>query len=354
METRIIKIESSAIDPGKISEAAEAIKRGGLVAFPTETVYGLGADALNEQAVADIFTAKGRPPDNPLIVHISVLDEIYRVAAEVPAIVKELSSRFWPGPLTLVVKKSALVPHIVTAGLDTVAVRMPSHPIALALIKACGRPIAAPSANLSGKPSPTDAEHVVQDLYGKVDIIIDAGSASVGLESTVFDITVSPPVILRPGGITGEQLQAFLGSQVKLQVEEYTADKGIPRSPGMKYKHYSPAADMLVVEGDPGSMSLKIARLAADHVSRGHKTAIIATDENVWRYRTPGGPACDIFGMGRQSAPETIAKGFYGLLRNLDSLGYEVIIAEAVNKDGIGAAIMNRMYRAAGNHIIKV
>jgi tRNA threonylcarbamoyl adenosine modification protein (Sua5/YciO/YrdC/YwlC family) len=249
LKTEIIKIDSSNIEMDKIAYAADVIRSGGLVAFPTETVYGLGANALDQEAVKKIFKAKGRPADNPLIVHISDKSEVNRLVTGMPPDAPRLMETFWPGPLTLVMKKSEIVPHIITAGLDSVAVRMPSHPVAMALIAESGTPVAAPSANTSGKPSPTMPEHVIEDMSGKVEIIIEAGSTNVGLESTVLDLTVVPPVILRPGGITPAQLLEVL-KEVDVDPGLFSNNiKGIPpKSPGVKYRHYSPKADVMVVD----------------------------------------------------------------------------------------------------------
>ena len=252
MKTQIIKIDTSTSNWDKqLDQAAEVLRSGGLVAFPTETVYGLGANALDEEAVKSIYRAKGRPSDNPLIVHIADTAAVKDLTDSIPGTAQALMDAFWPGPLTLVMPRSSLVPDIVTAGLDTVAVRMPSHPIASALIKKAGVPVAAPSANSSGRPSPTLARHVIEDMMGKIDVIIDGGNAEVGVESTVLDITVDPPVILRPGGVTLEQLRHVLGNVISDQTPGISDMAGTPKSPGMKYRHYSPKATMLLIQGDP-------------------------------------------------------------------------------------------------------
>lgn len=351
MKTEIIKLDINNMDMDKLKFAAEVLKRGGLVAFPTETVYGLGADALNEQAVKSIFYAKGRPSDNPLIVHIADMLPLKDIVREIPAAASKVMETFWPGPITLVMKKSGIIPDVITAGLDTVAVRMPSHPVALALIKLSGIPIAAPSANTSGRPSPTCAKHVIEDLFGKVDVIIDAGSTEVGLESTVLDVTADPPMILRPGGVTKEQLQKLFGT---VSADPASVEKGIksdvtPRSPGMKYKHYSPKADVMVFEGELGKVVGKINEVAADFIKQGETVGVLATDQTKTQYHTQ-----NVISMGDRQNPETIASSLFYALREFDEAGVDIILAEAVERKGIGLAVMNRMNKAAGFNIIKV
>ncbi len=351
MRTEIIKLDRDNPDPDKLIKAAEVLRAGGLVAFPTETVYGLGANALDEKAVRSIFEAKGRPSDNPLIVHIAEKVQVAGLVKEIPEAADILMDKFWPGPLTLVLKKSSCVPDIITAGLDTVAVRMPSHPVALELIRLAGVPVAAPSANLSGKPSPTIAGHVIEDLSGRVDIILDAGDAKVGLESTVLDLTVHPPVILRPGGVSRGQLAGELG--------EIGVDPGIlsskgpvpaPKSPGMKYTHYAPKAEVIIVQGTLKAMQNKIEEMAADFADKGVEAGIMATDQTKNQY--PAGYS--LISLGDRKNPETIAANLFGSLRRFDELGVKVILAEAVEEEGIGAAVMNRMRKAAGNRIVEV
>lgn len=349
MKSEVIKIDKNDIDLYKLRYAAGIIKSGGLVAFPTETVYGLGADALNEEAVKSIFTAKGRPSDNPLIVHIADKSDVKRLVRGITSDAALLMDRFWPGPLTLVMDRSDEVPGIITAGLGTVAVRMPAHPVALALIKLSGLPVAAPSANISGKPSPTTAKHVIEDLSGRVDVIIDAGSCEVGLESTVLDITVQPPVILRPGGVTPAQLGQVIkdvGIDPAL-MQKVTGDVK-PKSPGMKYTHYSPKADVVVVEGKPENIVRKISQLIEEYGSHGVKVGVLATDQTKDTY-----PPVEIISAGDRRNPETIAANFFRSLREFDERGVQLILAEAVENTGIGLAIMSRMNKAAGFNIIK-
>ena len=351
MRTEIIKVDINT--PGwdrQLDYAADVIKRGGLAAFPTETVYGLGANALNEKAVTGIFAAKGRPSDNPLIVHIADQRELESLTSSVPSCAAGLIYAFWPGPLTLVMPKASSVPGVITAGLDTVAVRMPSHPVALALIKKSGVPVAAPSANVSGRPSPTLASHVIEDLDGKVDVIIDGGKVEVGLESTVLDITAEPPMILRPGGITYEQLRGQLG-EVRFDPSLLPGGKAVsvPRAPGMKYRHYAPKAKVVIVQGSFPNVVEKINSLSRQNGEAGIKTGILATDESKEHY---GGAY--VVSMGSRKSPATIAANLFESLRYFDGTDIQMIIAEAIDGDGIGMAVMNRLDKAAGHNIIKV
>jgi L-threonylcarbamoyladenylate synthase len=346
LKTEIIKLDVNNINQDKLKYAAEVLKDGGLVAFPTETVYGLGANALNENAVENIFKAKGRPNDNPLIVHISdyiALDKIVQNISENASLVM---NKFWPGPITLVLDKSPNIPLIITAGLPTVAVRLPSHPIALALLSACGLPIAAPSANISGKSSPTSAEHVIHDLNGKVDVIIDAGNCSVGLESTVLDVTVNPPIILRPGAITASQIEAVLG-KVIFDATGNKGDSTVPKAPGMKYTHYSPKAKLIVVEGQLEHIVMKIKELKSKFELDGLNVGILATEQTKDYYNSK-----EIISLGDRSTPDVIASNLFYSFREFDKRNVQVIIAEAVDNSGIGSAIMNRMVKAAGHNVI--
>lgn len=334
----------------KIRFAADVIRNGGLVAFPTETVYGLGANAFDETAVKRIFEAKGRPSDNPLIVHIADKDKVRELAAVIPPVSVMLMDAFWPGPLTLVMHKSPAVPPVITAGLDTVAIRMPVHPIALALIKACGLPVAAPSANISGRPSTTRAEHVIEDLFGKVNVIIDGGSADVGLESTVLDVTVNPPMILRPGGVTAEQLESLLGGiavDPVLSIE--STESTVPKSPGTKYTHYSPKAKLIVVEGDLERVACEINRLIEVNILKGLNVGVLATDQTKHLY-----PGAKVISAGDRLNPETIASNLFNALREFDRTDVQLILAEAVDDSGVGFAIMNRLSKAAGYNIVRV
>ncbi len=337
------------MDMDKLRHAAEVLKGGGLVAFPTETVYGLGADALNETAVRGIFEAKGRPSDNPLIVHISDKNDVDCLVKEIPSEAGLLMDEFWPGPLTLVMYKSPAVPSIISAGLDTVAIRMPSHPVAAALIRESGLPIAAPSANTSGRPSPTIVRHVIEDLSGRVDIIIDAGPANVGLESTVLDVTVTPPLILRPGGITREQLEGVIhGVGIDPALSARHSGNLKPKSPGMKYRHYSPKAEMILIVGGLQDVVGKIRNLAVDYRDKGRTVGILATEQTKEYYRD-----FKVISSGDRQRPETIASNLFRYLREFDSMGVDLILAEGIESVGIGLAVMNRMSKAAGYNIIK-
>ena len=324
------------------------IREGGTVAFPTETVYGLGADALNPEAVGKIFWAKRRPADNPLIVHVDDVAWLGRLAERVPGEALRLAERFWPGPLTLVLRKSGEVPDITTAGLETVAVRMPRHPVALALIRESGRPIAAPSANLAGRPSPTTAQHVAEDLMGRIDLILDGGPTEIGVESTVIDLTSHPPQILRPGGVSLEELREVLGEVELHPAALGKAEERRPKSPGMKYRHYAPRAELIVVEGDPERVPVKIEEIARGYRALGRRVGILATDENLGRYRS--GKAVS---MGSRRDPETIARNIFRVLRELDREGVDIIIAEGIPEEGIGLAVMNRLRKASGFNIIR-
>ncbi len=349
-QTLVLKVDSENPDPAKIKTAADIIQKGGLVAFPTETVYGLGADALNPQAVLALFEAKKRPLDNPPIVHVASAEEVDTLAETVPKKALLLMKEFWPGPLTLVFKRSKTVPDVTVAGLDTVAVRMPQHKVALALIIESGRPIAAPSANLAGKPSPTNAKHVFEDLNGRIDAILDGGATRIGVESTVLDLSVDPPVLLRPGGISFEALKRVLG-EVRLHpfVE---AEKELPmekiRSPGMKHKHYAPKAEVILVEGSVPAVMDKVKELTQYHLGKGKKVGILATDETQTAYK-----ADVVASLGSRFNLAAIARNLFRLLREVDAEGVDVIIAEGVPAEGLGLAVMNRLRKASGYHIIK-
>lgn len=342
MHTEILVLDGSQNDINKIQKAGKIIREGGLVAFPTETVYGLGANALDVQAVKGIFKAKGRPSDNPLIVHIYKMEQVNELTHGVTDDTKKVMKKFWPGPITFVLPKSQLIPKNVTAGLSTVGLRMPDNKIALELLKAAQVPIAAPSANISGKPSPTTAQHVIDDLYGKVDIIIDGGDSTVGVESTVIDMTLPKPAILRPGGITPEKLEKAIGEIYFASVfENVEEDSFKPKAPGMKYKHYSPKAEVIVVTGE--NLIEKILKLAEEHSQKGISVGIMCTEKNMdsfSKYRT--------FCMGNDKRPIEIAQGLFNTLRRFDSTDVDIIIAEGILDEGIGLAIMNRLCKAAG------
>lgn len=345
MNTQIFEVKEAAPDLKKLETCAAILRGGGVVAFPTETVYGLGANGLSPEAIEKIFQVKGRPSDNPLILHVYGIDDVYPLVEEIPTHGKRLMEAFWPGPLTLILKKSKIVPKEVTAGLDTVAVRVPSHPIARELIRLTGLPIAAPSANLSGKPSPTQGAHVLKDLSGKVDGIILAGSSQVGIESTVVDLTVDPPMILRPGGITKEMLQEV--------VPQVIADPGFhgkdlkPKAPGMKYTHYAPRAQVTLFEGPLEEMVKAINRMAEAYLDQGVSVGIICTEETRDNYSQG-----IVKSMGSRSAMEEIAANLFRVLREFDETDVEMILGETVTETGLGTAIMNRLKKAAGYRII--
>lgn len=332
-----------------IKKAGGIIKDGGLVAFPTETVYGLGADALNEQAAKKIYAAKGRPSDNPLIVHIADMEAIGRITQAIPGKAKIAADAFWPGPLTMIFRKSAEVPMGTTGGLDTVAVRMPDHEIARELISAGGGYVAAPSANTSGRPSPTSAGHVETDMEGKIDMIIDGGSVDIGVESTILDMTVEPPMILRPGAVTREMLEALIGPVAVDRTLISDSSAEAPKAPGMKYRHYAPKAELVVVRGEIPRVVCEIRRLAGERIREGRKVGIIATEETVARY-TQGDVKC----IGTREDESTIASHLYGILREFDSDGVDYIYSEAFDAKGIGSAVMNRLMKAAGQHVTEV
>ncbi len=352
MKTTVWHVDVISPDSAIIRKAAEIIRNGGLVAFPTETVYGLGADALNAEAVSALFEAKRRPLDNPPIVHVSKRVTVERLVKTIPSKANVLMERFWPGPLTLIFKRSTAVPDVTVAGLDTIAIRMPRHNVALALIEKCGCPIAAPSANLAGKPSPTTVSHVVADLGGRIDAVLDAGSTEVGVESTVLDLTVDPPEVLRPGGTPYEALVEVLG-QVELNPAA-VADSALPvekaRSPGIKHKHYSPNAEVIVVEGELMAVVDKINGLAARYKEESKKLGVLCTDETVGSYAG----VCVLKSLGSREDLASVARSLFRLLREFDEEGVDVIIAEGVSSEGLGLAVMNRLRKAAGYKIIKV
>jgi L-threonylcarbamoyladenylate synthase len=349
-QTLMLKVNAENPDQAKIQIAAQIIQNGGLVAFPTETVYGLGADALNPKAVLALFEAKKRPLDNPPIVHVANISEVYPMVTSVPDKAELLMKQFWPGPLTIIFKHSKLVPSVTTAGLDTVAIRMPKHKVALELIKQSNCPIAAPSANLAGKPSPTTASHVYEDLNGRIDAIIDGGDTNIGVESTVLDLSVEPPMLLRPGGTPFEALKNVLGD-VKLH-PFVQAEQELPlqqiRSPGMKHKHYAPRAEVILVEGSVQAVIGKVKELAEAYKRKGAKVGILATDETQSAYQ-----ASIIRSLGSRFNLASVAQSLFRLLREVDAQNVDVIIAEGVPSEGLGLAVMNRLRKASGYRIIK-
>jgi len=349
-QTLLLKVDSENPNPATIQTAAEIIRKGGLVAFPTETVYGLGADALNAEAVLALFAAKKRPLDNPPIVHVANAEEVGSLVLEVPPNAKVLMEKFWPGPLTLIFKRSGIVPKETVAGLDTVAIRMPKHKVALELIRQSRCPIAAPSANLAGKPSPTTAQHVYEDLNGRIDAILDGGDTNIGVESTVVDLSVDPPMLLRPGGTPFEALKNVLGD-LKLhpfvEAEQELSLQQI-RSPGMKHKHYAPKAKVILVEGKVPAVTAKIKALTESYKVEGKKVGILATDETQRAYR-----ADVVKSLGSRSNLATVAQNLFRLLREVDAENVNIIIAEGVSSEGLGLAVMNRLRKASAYHIIK-
>lgn len=343
MQTLFWLLDKDSPEPDIINAAAKIIINGGLVAFPTETVYGLGANALDGRAVKKIFAAKGRPGDNPLILHVSDLDMVYRFAGEVSDKALILMKKFWPGPLALVLPGSSKIPKEVSAGLSTLAFRMPDHPVALALIRQVGVPIAAPSANLSGKPSPTTAGHTYSDLKGKIEAVLDGGPSGMGVESTVLDLTREIPVILRPGGVTLEQLRALVG-RVDLDSSITNPEEAIeqPRSPGMKYRHYAPEAPVILIEGAEEKVTAEIKRLLEDYGKEGKIVGVLCREGNQDKY-----PGSVCISAGSYQDFSSVAAALYNALRQFDQTGVEVILAEGVEPTGLGLAVANRLRRAA-------
>lgn len=350
MKTKVVTIHPNQVEVAKMKEAAALIARGELVAFPTETVYGLGGDALRPEAAKKIYEAKGRPSDNPLIVHISEYADLQRIAKEIPPQAKALSDAFWPGPLTMIVKKKDTVPDTTTGGMDTVAVRMPNHPVALALIRESGCLIAAPSANTSGRPSPTEASHVAEDMEGRIPMILDGGPVGIGIESTIIDLTEEKPMVLRPGYITPEMLSEVLQEEVMIDPGLIASDDTKkPKAPGMKYRHYAPKAQLVIVDGEPSDVVEKINELVQAKKRQGQKIAVIATEESCGSY-----DADVVLCIGKRTDEDQIAQHLYKLLRECDSLEADYIYSECFQTPRIGQAIMNRLLKAAGHTVIKV
>lgn len=348
-ETRVIALDRDYPKMDLLESAAAVLRAGGLVAFPTETVYGLGANATDADAVAGIFRAKGRPADNPLIVHVANRDSLQQIVSSIPPEAERLMERFWPGPLTLILPKAPGVPDIVTGGLGTVAVRMPDHPVAIALIQGAGIPVAAPSANLSGRPSPTSPEHVLEDLAGRIDMLLDAGETGLGLESTVLDLTVDPPVILRPGGVTPDQIAEVIGPVAVDRTLEGTEAGERPRSPGMKHAHYAPQAQLFVVTGSPMMIPVKVDEMSLEFQREGKRVGILCGFENRGRYL-----AHVVLEYGSHADLPAVASSLFGSLRAFNRHEVDVIVAEGVSEEGIGLAIMNRLRKAAGGRVIEV
>jgi L-threonylcarbamoyladenylate synthase len=349
MDTKILIIDESNIDTKAIEEAGKVIRHGGLVAFPTETVYGLGANALDQNAVKKIFEAKGRPQDNPLIIHVADF-EIGDFVQEIPAIALDLMKNFWPGPLTIILKKSKLIPEITSAGLNSVGIRMPSNTIARELIRSAGVPIAAPSANISGRPSPTDVKRCIEDLSGKIECILGGYICEIGLESTIVDCTVYPPCVLRPGGVTLEMLHKV---DNKIYMDESIMKKPSndlkPKAPGMKYRHYAPKAPLKIVQGDLQKTIAKINEIVQNYIDDNKMVGIMATDETISEYRNGY-----VLSMGSRKELNTIGKNLFEVLRSFDDAGVDIILSEAVEEKGIGIAIMNRLKKSAGYNIINI
>ncbi|PXF61906.1 MAG: threonylcarbamoyl-AMP synthase [Candidatus Methanogaster sp.] len=343
-KTRIFRIGTEYASYADIGRAAGTIiKEGGTVAFPTETVYGLGADALNPDAVGKIFEAKARPPDNPLIVHISSTEQLHDLVEDIPARAFDLMDAFWPGPLTMIFKRKEVVPEIITAGLDTVAVRMPDNPIALLLIEEAGTPIAAPSANRSGMPSPTTTQHVISDLDGRIDAVIDGGAVKIGVESTVVDMTSETPVLLRPGGIGIDEISDVIGKVAIGYLDRLLEEGEVARSPGMRYTHYSPKTWMVLVSGNSNSVVDRISKFVSDYNRQGLRVGLLATEETAEHII-----ADEIFILGGRDDIALIASNLFAGIRYLDGRNVDVIIADgSMRADGIGAAVQNRLKKAA-------
>lgn len=349
MKTIIQRINPEQFQNEELAAACQILRHEGLVAFPTETVYGLGGNAMHPEAAARIYAAKGRPSDNPLIIHIADREALQNIAAEVPEKAKRLAQAFWPGPLTMIFQKKHEVPYSTTGGLNTVAVRMPSHPVALELIRQSGVYIAAPSANTSGRPSPTRADHVIEDLSGRIDMILDGGPVGIGLESTIIDMSGAEPIILRPGYVTKPMLEGVIGA---VQVDPAVTNREmnpdiVAKAPGMKYRHYAPKGQLIIVEGKLDDVIHRINQLMIEKQREEKKVAVIATEETKDRYQQ--GMVCSI---GSRKCEGSIAAGLYDILRRMDHLGAEYIYAESFEEDDLGQAIMNRMLKAAGYQVL--
>ena len=357
MQTIVYKIEETK-EAIWLKEAGKVLADGGLVGIPTETVYGLAANALDEKAAAKIYAAKGRPSDNPLIIHIAGMEMMDELVSEIPEAALKLAEKFWPGPLTMILPKSDKVPYGTTGGLDTVAIRMPSHPVAWKLISDSRIPLAAPSANTSGRPSPTRAEHVYEDLHGKIEMILDDGPVGIGIESTIVDVTGDVPMILRPGYITQEMLAEVLGEVVvDPAILDENKDKNFkPKAPGMKYKHYAPKGDLHLVEGESEAVVKAILAFAEEKVAEGYRVGIIATEETkaIYASAITAADAVVVMSIGTRKDEDTITHNLYDILRRMDGEEVAYIYSESFGEGTRGQAIMNRLLKAAGYQQIHV
>ncbi len=351
MKTIVQKIDKENINKEELKAAADILRNGGLVAFPTETVYGLGGDGLREDAAKKIYAAKGRPSDNPLIIHIANMKMLEELTMEVSEKARLLADKFWPGPLTMIFPKSEKVPYGTTGGLNTVAVRMPDHPVALALIEESGVSIAAPSANTSGRPSPTLASHVYEDMNGKIEMILDGGKVGIGIESTIVDLTEDVPTILRPGYITKSMLEEVIGPvEIDKAILATAPDKNlVPKAPGMKYKHYAPKGDLTIFEGEENKVIAEINARAKEKMEAGARVGIIATKESKDKYSVG-----EIVVIGSREDEGEIARGLYEILRDFDQLEVDYIFSESFASNDLGQAIMNRLLKAAGYQVVSV
>lgn len=348
MDTEIVKIDRKNFNRQELKRAGELIRAGALVAFPTETVYGLGGNALDERAVKKIYAAKGRPSDNPLIVHIAELEALGELAVNVPEIAYRLAGRFWPGPMTIILKKSSIVPDATSGGLPTVSVRMPSDPIARALIAESERYIAAPSANLSGRPSPTTAEHVIEDLSGRIEMILDGGMCDIGLESSIIDLSGDVPMILRPGYITKEDFEEIAArvEYDKAVLAEGAQESAVAKAPGMKYRHYAPKGQIYLVEGTEAVATIN--QLVAEKEAEGIRTAVLCAEETKEQY------CCKhVYSLGALSSEKEISAHLFAVLRTFDTEEIAVIYSESFEKTRLSLAIMNRLRKAAGYQVIR-
>ncbi len=353
METKIIQVTKENIEQ-TAKEAASVWAEGGLVAFPTETVYGLGGNGLNKEASKKIYAAKGRPSDNPLILHIAEMEQLYPLVKtdneKIMARAKALADAFWPGPLTMILPKADNIPYETTGGLDTVAIRMPSHPVARRLLQVCKLPIAAPSANLSGRPSPTSASHVIEDMDGRIEMIIDGGDVGIGVESTIVDLTGETPMLLRPGFVTPEMLEEVLGSvETDAAVYRQVGKDVHPKAPGMKYRHYAPKASMVLVEGTKEQVVNYINEETRKKKEQGMRVGVMATDESKDSYQ-----ADVILSVGSRASMDSVAHNLFRALREFDEENVDFIYSESFDASGCGFAVMNRLLKAAGHQVVKL